>query len=85
MVTTIMSVLAQGDPLCRLLNISFSAIQKPTGCIRAGLVIEGLEIARTHVKLIPNSKPSDLAQSNAKDATDHELKEMAEKIRRNPG
>jgi hypothetical protein len=46
MVTTIMAVLAQGDPICRLLNISFSAIQKTTSGIRVGLVIEGLEVPR---------------------------------------
>ena len=57
------------------------AIQRATGCTRVGLVIEGLEVPHAHVKLIPISKPADLAQSNARDTTDEELKEMAEKIR----
>ena len=59
------------------------AIQKAAGSLRVGLVIEGLEVPHAHVKLIPISKPSDLAQSNAKDATDEELAAMAEKIRTN--
>jgi histidine triad (HIT) family protein len=59
------------------------AIQKATGCLRVGLVIEGLEVPHAHVKLIPISKPADLAQSNARDASDEELAAMAEKIRMN--
>jgi histidine triad (HIT) family protein len=59
------------------------AIQKATGSVRVGLVIEGLEVPHAHVKLIPISKPADLAQSNAKDATNEELAAMAEKIRAN--
>jgi histidine triad (HIT) family protein len=57
------------------------AIKHATGSARVGVVIEGLEVPHAHVKLIPISKPDDLAQSNAKKATDQELKEMAEKIR----
>lgn len=57
------------------------AIQKATGCLRVGLVIEGLEVPHAHVKLIPINTPHDLAQTHARDATEEELKEMAKKIR----
>ena len=56
------------------------AIQKATGCARVGLVIEGLEVPHAHIKLIPLNAPHDLAQENAKQATDEELKAMADKI-----
>jgi len=57
------------------------AIQQATGCVRVGLVIEGLEVPHAHVKLIPLNAPHDLAQKNARDATTEELMAMAEKIR----
>jgi histidine triad (HIT) family protein len=57
------------------------AIQNATGCLRVGLVIEGLEVPHAHAKLIPINAPSDLAQSNAKEATQEELASVAEKIR----
>jgi histidine triad (HIT) family protein len=74
------------DEYCALLQAAkhlVPAIRKAAGSLRVGLVIEGLEVPHAHVKLIPISKPSDLAQSNAKDATNDELKAMAEKIRNN--
>ncbi|MFA5935860.1 MAG: HIT family protein [Patescibacteria group bacterium] len=58
------------------------AIQKATGSARVGLVVEGLEVPHAHLKLIPISKPHDLAQENAKDATPEELAMMAERIRK---
>lgn len=57
------------------------AIQRATGSERVGLVIEGLEVPHAHVKLIPISKPADLAQSHARRATDEELRAMAERIK----
>jgi histidine triad (HIT) family protein len=57
------------------------AIQRATGSARVGIVVEGLEVPHVHLKLIPISKPHDLAQENAKDAIQEELVEMAEKIR----
>lgn len=59
------------------------AIQKAVGSLRVGLVIEGLEVPHAHVKLIPINGPGDLAQSNARPATDDQLKEMAARIRSN--
>jgi histidine triad (HIT) family protein len=59
------------------------AIQKAAGSTRVGLVIEGLEVPHAHVKLIPISKPADLAQTNAKPASPDELAKMAERIRAN--
>jgi histidine triad (HIT) family protein len=61
------------------------AIQKVTGSLRVGLVIEGLEVPYAHVKLIPISKPNDLLQANAKVVTFNELVAMAKKIRMNIG
>lgn len=57
------------------------AIQQVAGSARVGLVIEGLEVPHAHIKLVPISKPGDLAQSNARDASAEELAEMAQKIR----
>lgn len=57
------------------------AIQQATGSARVAMVVEGLEVPHVHLKLIPISKPRDLAGDNAKQATDEELAAMAEKIR----
>jgi histidine triad (HIT) family protein len=57
------------------------AIQKAMGSARVGLVVEGLEVPHAHIKLVPISEPRDLAQDNAKDATQEELANVAEKIR----
>ncbi|MCI0479164.1 HIT family protein [Candidatus Uhrbacteria bacterium] len=56
-------------------------IRRAMGSTKVGLVIEGLEVAHAHIKLIPISAPSDLAQSNARDATPEELEGVAERIR----
>ncbi len=74
------------DEYCDLMRAAkrlVPAIQKATGALRVGLVIEGLEVPHAHVKLIPLNKPADLAQSNARDATPDELAAMAEKIKAN--
>ncbi len=57
------------------------AIQKAMGSARVGLVVEGLEVPHAHIKLVPISKPHDLAQENARDMSSDELAEIAEKIR----
>lgn len=57
------------------------AIQRAMGSKKVGLVIEGLEVPHAHIKLIPISEPRDLAQSNARDASQEELAAVAEKIR----
>jgi histidine triad (HIT) family protein len=56
------------------------AIKNAMGSARVGLVVEGLEVPHAHIKLIPISKPHDLAQENAKDATSEELTAVAERI-----
>lgn len=57
-------------------------IRRAVGSAKVGLVIEGLEVPHAHIKLIPISRPQDLAQSNARDASQDELAEVAEKIRK---
>jgi histidine triad (HIT) family protein len=59
------------------------AIKTAAGSERVGLVVEGLEVPHAHIKLIPISNPGDLAQSNAKPATQEELAAMAKKITEN--
>ena len=59
------------------------AIQKAVGCVRVGLVIEGLEVPHAHVKLIPLNKPGDLNHANSREMSDDELRAMAEKIKSN--
>ena len=59
------------------------AIQKAMDAPRVGLVVEGFEIPHAHIKMIPIAKGSDLNQENAKDASQEELAEMAEKIKNN--
>ncbi|HWQ99598.1 MAG TPA: HIT family protein [Candidatus Methylomirabilis sp.] len=74
------------DEYCDLLRAAkrlVPAIQAATGSLRVGLIIEGLEVPHAHVKLVPISKPADLAQSNARAATEKELVAMAEKIKAN--
>lgn len=59
------------------------AIKAAAGSERVGLVIEGLEVPHAHIKLIPISRPNDLAQSNAKPASTEDLIDMKEKIKAN--
>ena len=58
------------------------AIKAAAGSARVALVIEGLDVPHAHIKLIPISHGSDLAQSNAKPASAEDLAAMAEKIRK---
>lgn len=57
-------------------------IRQAMGSVKVALVIEGLEVPHAHIKLVPISKPGDLAQSNAKDASPDELAAVAERIRK---
>lgn len=59
------------------------AIQQATGSARVALVVEGLEVPHVHLKLIPISKPRDLAGDDVKQATDEELATMADRIKKN--
>ncbi|MBU1349152.1 HIT family protein [Patescibacteria group bacterium] len=56
-------------------------IRRAMGSAKVGLVIEGLEVPHAHIKLVPISEPSDLAQANAKDAMPEELVAVAGRIR----
>ncbi len=56
-------------------------IRRAMGSKKVGLVIEGLEVPHAHIKLIPISEPHDLAQSNAREMSQEELQEIAERIR----
>src|SRR3990167_10278635 len=70
------------DEYCDLMRAAkrlVPAIQKATGSLRVGLVIEGLEVPHAHIKLIPISKPRDLIPTGDHQATEEELSEMAEK------
>jgi len=55
-------------------------IRRATGCLKVGLVIEGLDVPHAHIKLIPISKPQDLCAVPA-DVSSKELAEMAQNIR----
>lgn len=57
-------------------------IKRAMGSKKVGLVIEGLEVPHAHIKLIPISAAGDLAQSNARDASQEELAAVAERIRK---
>lgn len=56
-------------------------IRRAMGSKKVGLVIEGLEIPHAHIKLVPISEAGDLAQANAREASQDELAMIAEKIR----
>jgi len=57
-------------------------IRRALGTKKVALVIEGLEVPHAHIKLIPISQGGDLDQSNARPATDEELSEIAERIKK---
>jgi histidine triad (HIT) family protein len=57
-------------------------IRRAMGTKKVALVIEGLEVAHAHIKLVPISSPGDLEQSNARSASNEELAIVAEKIRK---
>lgn len=56
-------------------------IRRAMGSVKVGLVIEGLEVAHAHIKLIPINGAGDLDHTNARPATGEELAVVAEKIR----
>lgn len=71
------------DEYCHFLRAAkqlTDPIRQATGCVKVGLVIEGLEVPHAHIKLIPISQPHDL-HAPAKDASNEELADMAKKIR----
>lgn len=56
-------------------------IRRAMGSKKIGLVIEGLEVAHAHIKLIPINGAGDLDHANAQSVIDEELAAAAEKIR----
>ena len=56
-------------------------MRRATGSKKVALVIEGLEVAHAHIKLIPINGAGDLDHINARSATNEELAAVAEKIR----
>lgn len=59
-------------------NLLKEKLKPETGKI--GVMIAGLEVAHTHIHLIPMDSEGDLNFANAKPSTPDELKEILEKI-----
>lgn len=57
------------------------AIRKAVPCKRVGVMVAGLEVPHTHIHLIPIESVHDLSFAKAKPAENHELAQVAEKIR----
>ncbi len=57
-------------------------LKKATNAKRIGVAIEGLSVPHVHIHLVPIRKASDLNPQRAKDASDEELAEICEKIRK---
>lgn len=59
------------------------AIDKATGCLRTGMVVEGLEVPHAHIHLIPiHTKGEHAALGDGTELTSDEMQAMAEKIKR---
>ena len=52
-------------------------------CKRIGVMVCGLEVPHTHVHLVPINEISDLNFANAQPASNEDLAEIAERIRKN--
>ena len=62
------------------------AIDKATGCIRTGIIVEGLEVPHAHIHLIPIYRTDQIVSlKEGKPADQDELKKTAEKIRNTLG
>lgn len=60
------------------------AIDQATGCIRTGLVVEGLEVPHAHIHLIPiHDKGQHAALGSGMEMSKESMEEMAGKIRSN--
>lgn len=57
------------------------AVQQVSGSARVGLVIAGLEVAHTHLHVIPMDDMSDLDFTRAIDGDPQELDTVAERLR----
>jgi histidine triad (HIT) family protein len=58
------------------------SIKNAVGSKRIGLVIEGFGVSHAHIHLIPLNKGREIDPDRAKPATEKELKETAEKIKK---
>ena len=57
-------------------------LKKATNAKRIGVAIEGLSVPHAHIHLVPIRRASDLNPQRARDASDEELAEMCERIRK---
>jgi len=59
------------------------AVDKSIGCVKMGLMVEGLELNHVHVKIFPLSKSGFSGYPKMLDPkpSDEEMKEIAEKIK----
>ncbi|MBN1587167.1 MAG: HIT family protein [Candidatus Omnitrophica bacterium] len=57
------------------------ALKTVVPCKRVGLMVAGLEVPHAHVHLIPMNAIPDLSFANAREASQDELAQLAEKIR----
>ncbi len=58
------------------------AIDQATGCIRTGIVVEGLEVPHAHIHLIPiHDKGQHAALGTGMEMSKEKMQEMAAKIR----
>jgi len=74
----------EDDLLCGLMSFSKKVskkIQAVMPCKRIGIMVCGLEVPHAHVHLIPINGIGDLNFANAKETSNEELKQVAEKIR----
>ena len=56
-------------------------IKKVIPCQRVGIMVAGIEVPHTHIHLIPITKVTELNFALAKNATNEELAQVAQKIR----
>ncbi|VVB75213.1 HIT domain protein [uncultured archaeon] len=58
------------------------ALKSSTGALKIGLAIEGIAVRHVHLHLIPVNNVNDLDPCKSKKGNIEELKQMAEKIRK---
>lgn len=69
------SLIAFAKPIAR-------AIDKATGCIRTGIVVEGMEVPHAHIHLIPiYDKHQNFSLGKKTNLSSEEMEELANKIR----
>ena len=61
-----------------------AAMEKAIDCKRIGMMVLGMEVAHTHIHLVPLQKESDMNLSKSRPKfTENEMADIAEKIRKN--